>query len=223
MKISDLQLINDVANDPTSIFELINMKRFDLIKSLIDDKIVSINIVDDGGNNLIIRILKVKEYDLVSYLLNNKSLDINKSNLNGNSFLHVLVKDSNVKAIKILDSVINRSDIIVDSINNSGYTPLDIAINNNYLVIAFKILFSNKFANITIGSLIRLINTFLSPRYGVYSRISNFNTFIDGIKNINLSLEVSLFIDYLIDNVDNINLAIKTDNKKMFDGIIKMA
>ena len=51
MKISDLQLINDVANDPTSIFELINMKRFDLIKSLIDDKIVSINIVDDGGNN----------------------------------------------------------------------------------------------------------------------------------------------------------------------------
>ena len=223
MKISDLQLINDVANDPTSIFELINMKRFDLIKSLIDDKIVSINIVDDGGNNLIIRLLKVKEYDLVSYLLNNKSLDINKSNLNGNSFLHVLVKDSNVKAIKILDSVINRSDIIVDSINNSGYTPLDIAINNNYLVIAFKILFSNKFGNITIGSLIRLINTFLSPRYCVYSRISNFNTFIDGIKNINLSLEVSLFMDYLIDNVDNINLAIKTDNKKMFDGIIKMA
>ena len=120
MKISDLQLINDVANDPTSIFELINIKRFDLIKSLIDDKIVSINIVDDGGNNLIIRLLKVKEYDLVSYLLNNKSLDINKSNLNGNSFLHVLVKDSNVKAIKILDSVINRSDIIVDSKATTG-------------------------------------------------------------------------------------------------------
>ena len=127
-------------NDDKDIFTLIKKKKFAEVLEIINEGKIDINIVDGVGNDIATRLLKMKEYDLVISLIKRRSWDANKQNDDGDTFGHILAQDNSMGAIKVMDELKKNKRYLPNIKNKKGQTALDKAINNNYLVYAFKIL-----------------------------------------------------------------------------------
>ena len=151
------------------------------------DKGIDLNIKDEFGDNLLMKLLKNKDYDLVSKYILNDNFMINHQNNDGDTITHILVT-FNYKDIKdILDKVLTRSDFLPNIKNNSGETILDKSLKNRYLYTTIQILKDKRFNSISLKSFKDLYEVYIkSNEYGMYSKLNNFTLIVDNLKKKNL-------------------------------------
>ena len=78
---NETKAIELVEEAPSLVFELIKEGHIDFVDMLLRKKIVDINICDDSGNNILVRLLKAGAYDVVLRHMANKDWDVNHQNL----------------------------------------------------------------------------------------------------------------------------------------------
>ena len=153
---------------------LIRQGEFEAIEQLIEKNKVNVNLCDSVGNDVITRLLKAKQYELVLQLMKKKNWDVNHQNVEGNTFGHILAQDNSVSAFKVVEQLTKKTNFIPNIKNNKGETVLDKAVNNNYLIAAFKFLEDRRFNDIDILSFQRLFNVSIkNTYYGKYSKLNN--------------------------------------------------
>ena len=102
---NETKAIELVEGDPSLVFELIKGEHFELVDKLLKKKIVDINICDEAGNNILVRLLKQGAYDIVLEHMKNKDWDVNHQNLDGNTFAHILVSINYVNVVDIINKL----------------------------------------------------------------------------------------------------------------------
>ena len=181
-------------NDDKDIFTLIKKKKFAEVLEIINDGKIDINIVDGVGNDIATRLLKMKEYDLVISLIKRRSWDANKQNDDGDTFGHILAQDNSMGAIKVMDELKKNKKYLPNIKNKKGQTVLDKAINNNYLVYAFKILEDERFDSIEMKSFKNLFSMCINKNYGKYSIINNLEVVIGSLENKSLNASLNMIV-----------------------------
>ena len=63
--------------DPSLIFEMIKEEHFETVDKLLSKHKININVCDESGNDILVRLLKKGQYDLVLKHMKNKDWDIN--------------------------------------------------------------------------------------------------------------------------------------------------
>ena len=91
--------IEKIDEDPSVVFDLIKEGHLELVDTLLKKKKVDINICDELGNNILVRLLKAGAYDIVLNHMSNSKWDINHQNNDGNTFAHYLVSINYVNVI----------------------------------------------------------------------------------------------------------------------------
>ena len=181
-------------NDDKDIFTLIKKKKFTEVLEIINEGKIDINIVDGVGNDIATRLLKMKEYDLVISLIKRRSWDANKQNDDGDTFGHILAQDNSMGAIKVMDELKKNKRYLPNIKNKKGQTALDKAINNNYLVYAFKILEDERFDSIEMKSFKNLFSMCINKNYGKYSIINNLEVVIGSLENKRLNASLNMIV-----------------------------
>lgn len=209
------------VDDPSLIFSLIKDCNFTLVEELIDTKKVDANLEDSFGNDVVMRLVKAREYHLALKLMKKKNWDVNHQNQDGNTLGHILAYDNSINAIQIVEELLKNKNYLSNIRNNRGETTLDIAINNNYLCTAFKILEDKRFNSINYDSFKNLFNATVSNKlYGKYSKISNLETIITHLNKKELDNELTDLIDYMNNNIESIKNTILNDNIVILDSIV---
>ena len=209
------------VDDPSLIFSLIKDCNFTLVEELIDDKKVDANLEDSFGNDVVMRLVKAKQCHLALKLMKRKNWDVNHQNQDGNTLGHILAYDNSINAIQVVEELLKNKNYLSNIRNNRGETTLDIAINNNYLCTAFKILEDKRFNSINYDSFKNLFNATVSNKlYGKYSKISNLETIITHLNKKELDNELTDLIDYMNNNIESIKNTILNDNIVILDSIV---
>ena len=218
-----LDIYKTCSDDPSAIFHYIKLGEFEIVKELIDNNTVSCNTVDGIGNNLVMRLLKVHEYDLVLSLMKKRNWDVNHQNDNGDTFGHILALDNNIGAVKVMEQLKNKKNYVPNIKNNNGETALDIALNNDYLYAAFKILEDKRFDNIDVFSFRNLFNACIkNTLYGKYSKLTNLEVIVDSLEKKDLNPTMRDLITKILDNMETIKWEIMNNSFKVLESIINM-
>ena len=198
-------IISVCEGDPSHIFTLIKQEEYKLVGELIVSNIVNINTKDNLDNDVMTRLLKAKQYDLVIILMKKKNWNVNNQNVEGNTFSHILALDNSLKAVEVFEQLTKKSNYKPNIKNNKGETALDIALSNNYLCTAFKILEDKRFNNIDVFSFRNLFNISINNReYGKYSKLTNLDIIVGNLKKKDLIPSMRELIDIICDNLEAI-------------------
>ena len=177
------QTINACTEEPSLVFELIKQGHMEVLDKLLTKKKVSINTIDENGNDVLTRLLKAKEYNLVLKHMKKKEWDVNHQNIDGNTFAHVLVTMNYVHVAKIIDELRKNKNFIPNIKNNKNETILDKSINENYIYTTMKILSDKRFNNIDILSFKKLYRAYIkNSYYGTYSKLNNLEIIVDNLE-----------------------------------------
>ena len=215
------QLLDTCKEDPSLIFTYIKQGQYREVGEIIASNVVSINLLDNVGNDVMTRLLKAKQYDLVLALMKKKNWNVNNQNIEGNTFAHVLAADNSVMAIKVAEQLMNKSNYLPNIKNNNGDTALDLALRNNHLCLAFKILEDKRFTNINMISFRNLFNITVSNKlYGKYSKISNLEIIVNSLLKKDLDSELKGLIRYIKNNMEAIKSTILNNRTVILDSII---
>lgn len=214
-------IYNTCKEDPSAVFHYIKLGEFEVVSFLIENNVVSCNTCDGVGNNLVMRLLKVRQYDLVLELMKKRNFDVNHQNDEGNTFGHLLALDTNIGAVKIMDQLTRKKNYLPNIKNNNGETALDIALNNDYLYAAFKILEDKRFDDIDVLSFKNLFNVSIKNKlYGKYSRINNLETIVDNLLTKDLNPIMRDLIDNISRNMEAIRWDIMNNSFRLLESII---
>ena len=215
------RLFDACKEDPSLVFTYIKQGRYSDVEYVLLNNIVNINLVDSVGNDVMTRLLKAKQYDLVIELMPKRNWNVNNQNIEGNTFAHVLACDNSMMAVKIAEHLNKKSNYVPNIKNNNGDTALDLALRNNHLCVAFKILEDKRFNNISVLSFRNLFNVTVSnKRYGKYSKISNLEIIIDNLEKKELNKELRDLIRYIRNNMEAIKNTILNNRTVIIDNII---
>ena len=210
--------------DPTLLFEAIKNNYRDVYEKVIQKENFDFNIVDEDGNNVLMRLLKNKDYDLVSMYINDSNFDINHQNNSGDTIMHMLVTMNYIEIKEIFEKILARCDFIPNIKNNSNESILDKSINNNYLYLSMKILSDKRFDCIGLYSFKNLYETYIkSNNYGTYSKLNNYVIIFDNLKKKRLMPSMMKLLKILKINQKNIIDDIEEDNLDNLDMIINSA
>ncbi|HIR49251.1 MAG TPA: hypothetical protein IAB35_04650 [Candidatus Faecimonas gallistercoris] len=177
------QALRACEEEPSLIFDLIKEGYYHLVDQLISKNKVDINTVDVAGNDVVVRLLKAKQYDLVLKFIRKRSWNPNHQNLDGNTIGHLLVKDTSVSALKILDKLTRSKRYLLNIKNKNGETVLDRAIHNQSVFQALKILEEKSFNNIDVLSFKQLYQLCIKNNYyGKYSKLTNLENIVDSLE-----------------------------------------
>lgn len=177
------QTINACTEEPSLVFELIKQGHMEVLDKLLTKKKVSINTIDENGNDVLTRLLKAKEYNLVLKHMKKKEWDVNHQNIDGNTFAHVLVTMNYVHVAKIIEELRKNKNFIPNIKNNKNETILDKSINENYIYTTMKILSDKRFNNIDILSFKKLYRAYIkNSYYGTYSKLNNLEIIVDNLE-----------------------------------------
>lgn len=216
-----LEMYDACSDDPTLIFNLIKKGFFDVVNELVDEKKVDANLCDSVGNDVCMRLLKAKQYDIVIKLMKRRNWDVNHKNELGDTFGHILALDNDVRSLKLIDQLTKKTNYSPNIKNNLGETSFDIAINNNYLISAIKILEDKRFNDIGVNSFRKLYKVSIkSSSYGKYTKIENLKVIVNSLDKKNLSLDLRILVDKINDNMDNIKEDILRDSNYYLDSIV---
>ena len=80
---NELKAIMACEEDPSLIFELIKEGHMDVVDKVLFKKKVDLNVVDEDGNSVLMRLLKAKSYTLVLKYMKKEQWDINHQNHDG--------------------------------------------------------------------------------------------------------------------------------------------
>ena len=207
--------------DVVSVFSLIKQGDFEKVEELIMNNSININAVDGVGNDVVVRLLKAKQYDLVLELMKKRNWDVNHQNSDGNTFGHILAYDQSISAVKIVEQLMKKKNYIPNIKNNKGETAMDIALTNNYLCTAFKILEDKRFNDIDVFSFKHLFNASIKNNlYGKYSKISNFEIIVDNLEKKELTSSMRNLINQIIHNREAIKRDIMNNQSSLLEDMI---
>lgn len=215
------EIYDNCKEDPTLIFSYIRQGEYELAYELVDNNIVNINTVDLLGNDVVTRLLKAKQYEYVIMLMKKKNWDVNNQNDEGNTFGHILAMDDSPMAVKVVEALTKKSNYIPNLKNKKHETAMDIALNNNYLCTAFKLLEDKRFNEIDYSSFKNLFIASIDNKdYGKYSKINNLEIIVDSLEKKDLSDTMRDLIDCIIENLERIKNEIMNNRSYTIDAII---
>lgn len=222
---NETKTIELVEEEPSLVFELIKENYLELVNKLLKKKIVDINICDDAGNNILVRLLKHGAYDLVLEHMGNKDWDVNHQNLDGNTFAHYLVSINYMNVVEIIKKLKKNKNFIPNIKNNLGETILDKSINDNYIYTTVKILEDARFNNIDVISFKNLYDTYIkSNKYGKYSKLTNLEIIIDSLTDKPLHPRMEKLVEFIKGNFEIIKQEVLNSQKSAcMDNIIRSA
>lgn len=199
------EIYDNCKEEPTLIFQYIKQGDYELVYELVNNNIVNINTIDCLGNDVVTRLLKAKQYEYVIMLMKKKNWDVNNQNDEGNTFGHILALDSNPMALKVVEQLTKKSNYIPNLKNKKHETAMDIALNNNYLCTAFKLLEDKRFNEIDYSSFKNLFMASIENKYyGKYSKITNLEIIVDSLEKKELDSTMRDLVDNISDNLDRI-------------------
>lgn len=211
---SETKTIELVSEDPSLVFELIKEGNIEFVDMLLKKRIVDINICDELGNNILVRLLKVGAYDVVLKHMTNKKWDVNHQNIDGNTFAHYLVAINYVNVIDIINKLKKNKDFRPNIKNNKGETILDKSINDNYIYTTVKILEDARFNNIDVLSFKNLYDTYIkSNNYGKYSKVNNLEIIVNNLDSKKLLPTLTEIIEFIKNNFSAIKEEVLNNNK----------
>ena len=217
----ELKAIEACEEEPSLIFELIREEHFELVDLLLTKNKVDINICDELGNNVLVRLLKKGQYDLVLKHMKNKKWDVNHQNHDGDTFAHILVLYNYVNVLEIINQLKKNKDFIPNIKNNKGETILDKSINDDYIYTTIKILEDRRFNNIDVVSFKNLYDTYIKTnRYGKYTKLTNLQIILDNLEDKSLVPSMKKLINALKDNFEVIKQEVINNKTKELDAII---
>lgn len=209
------------VEEPLSIFTLMKQGEFEIVEKLLDDNIINVNTVDGVGNDIVMRLLKAKQYDLVLKFMKKRNWDVNHKNDDGNTFGHILARDDSVMAIKVVEQLTKKKNYMPNIRNSNGETVMDIALTNNYLCTAFKILEDKRFNDINVFSFKNLFNASIkNDMYGKYSKIMNLEIIVENLEKKELNTPMQNLIENISDNMDAIKKDIMNNHSSLLETII---
>lgn len=216
------QALRACEEEPSLIFELIKEGYYHLVDELISKNKVDINTVDFAGNDVVARLLKAKQYDLVLKFIRKRSWNLNHQNLDGNTIGHLLVKDTAVSSLKILEHLTKSKRYLLNIKNKNGETVLDRAIHNQSAFSALKILEERRFNNIDVLSFKQLYQLCIKNNYyGKYSKLTNLENIVDSLeKKDDLVPSMSELLDKIVDNMEVIKHDLMKGKFSLLDQMI---
>jgi len=211
---------SECESEPALLFSAIKYNYRDVYEYVID-KGVDLNITDELGDNLLMKLLKNKDYDLVNKYILNEDLMINHQNIDGDTIVHILVTH-NYKDVKdILDNVLKREDFLPNIKNNLGETILDRSLKNRYLYTTIQILKDKRFNSISLKSFKDLYEVYIkSSEYGMYSKLNNFTLIVDNLKKKDLMPRMQKLLSLLKKDEKNIKDDFLSSKTGYLDSII---
>ncbi len=217
----ELQAIKACEEEPSLIFELIREEHFEIVDLLLTKNKVDINICDEFGNNVLVRLLKKGQFGLVLKHMKNKKWDVNHQNQDGDTFAHILVLYNYVNVLQIINQLKKNKNFIPNIKNNKGETILDKSINDNYIYTTIKILEDRRFNNIDVVSFKNLYDTYIKTNhYGKYTRLTNLQLILDNLEEKRLLPTMEKLIKALKANFDVIKEEVINNKTKELDTII---
>lgn len=213
--------MKQVEEDPSLVFQLIREGHATFVDKLLSKKIVSVNEVDERGDNVLMKLLRVGKYDIVLKHMKNKEFDINHQNEEGDTFAHILVAIHYVHVIDIIKQLRKNKSFIPNIKNNNGETILDKSINDHYIYTTVKILEDHRFDNIDVISFKNLYDTYIkNKQYGKYAKLTNLEMILDSLDKKNLKPRMEVLVATIKNNYEMIKNALISNNLKVMDDII---
>ena len=215
------ELSNACKDDPSSIFNLIKDGKYEMAYNLVNKNMVSVNTIDGVGNDVVTRFLKAKQYNYVIELMKKKNWNVNHQNYEGNTFGHILAQYNSMMAGKVAEQLTKKSNYLPNIRNNKGFSAMDIALSNNYLCTAFKILEDKRFTDIDIFSFKNLFNVSIQNKdYGKYSRITNLEIIVENMDKKELNSSLANIINIIKTNMEAIKWEIMHNKYNILESII---
>lgn len=204
-----------------SVFTLLKLGEYEKVEDLVLNNQVNINMVDGVGNDLVCRLLKAKLYDLVLEVMKKRNWDVNHQNDEGNTFGHILAQDDSPMALKVVEQLTKKKNYLPNIKNNHGETAMDIALSNNYLCTAFKILEDKRFNDIDVFSFKNLFNVSIKNKlYGRYSMITNLNIIVENLEKKELDTPMKNLVDNIHINMEAIKKDFMNNRSSLLESII---
>lgn len=218
---NETQAIKKCEEEPSLIFNLIDEDHKELVDKLLTKKLVSINTINNDGDDVLTYMLKKCWYDLVCKYMKKKEWNINHQNNDGDTFAHILVMKKYLDVMEIIKHLLNNLNFIPNIRNKKGETILDKSINNKYIYTTLKILGDKRFNNINLISFKNLYESYIrNDSYGVYSKMNNLEVIIDNLSEKDLLPKVERIVETISDNFDKIKNQVINHQMKYLDEII---
>lgn len=215
------QAFDACSEDPLLIFALIKLGHFEVVEALLEKNKVDVNLCDSVGNDVVVRLLKAKQYELVLKLMKKRSWDVNHQNVDGDTFGHILALDNSVSALTLVAQLTKKKNYLPNIRNNKGETIFDRAVNNNYMMTAFKILEDKRFNNISVLSFKRLCHASIkNVYYGKYSKLNNLEVIVGSLGKKELVPSMQNLVNKINDNLDEIKSELMGNSYSVLEGII---
>lgn len=220
MKNSEIQSYQTCKEDPSLIFTFIKQGDYERVEEFVYD--INVNTTDVVGNDIVTRLLKARQYEIVLALMKKRNWDVNHQNEEGNTFGHILAQDDSPMALKIVEQLTKKKNYLPNIKNNKGETAMDIALSNNYLCTAFKLLEDKRFNDIDIFSFRHLFNASIKSKlYGKYSKIANFEIIVDHLEKKELDSGMKDLVNCLSDNREAIKRDFMKNRSELLENIIE--
>ena len=200
--------------DPSLVFDLIREEHFETVDKVLSKHKIDINVCDENGNDVLVRLLKKGQYELVLKHMKNKDWDINHQNHDGNTFAHILVLINYINVMEIIKQLKKNKKFLPNIKNNKGETILDRSINGNYIYTTVKILEDRRFNSIDIASFKKIYDTYIKTnKYGKYTKMTNLEIIMDSLDGKELVPRMERLVDYFNEDYNFIKDEIINDNK----------
>ena len=200
--------------EPSLVFDLIREEHFETVDKVLSKHKIDINVCDENGNDILVRLLKKGQYELVLKHMKDKDWDVNHQNNDGNTFAHILVLINYINVMEIIKQLKKNKKFLPNIKNNKGETILDRSINGNYIYTTVKILEDRRFNSIDIASFKRIYDTYIKTnKYGKYTKMTNLEIIMDSLDGKELVPRMERLVGYFNKDYNFIKDEIINDNK----------
>lgn len=216
------QVYDALKENKNTIFELMKEGLWPLVDKMLSKKMVSLSLVDEEGNTVLMKLVKLKQYSMALKYMGLSDVDINHQNNDGNTFAHLLATKDYIKVAPLIKKLKRNKEFSPNLKNNEGKTILDLSIESGNLCTTLKFLEDKKFDNIDVVSFIHLYKTFIkNNEYGKYTKLSNLEVVVDHLeKKEDLLPRMKKLIDMILENFDRIKSEILGNKLTVMDQIL---
>ena len=124
-------------------------------------------------------------------------------------------------ALKVVEQLTKKKNYLPNIKNNHGETAMDIALSNNYLCTAFKILEDKRFNDIDVFSFKNLFNVSIKNKlYGKYSMITNLDIIVENLEKKELNTPMKNLVDNIHINMEAIKKDFMNNRSSLLESII---
>ncbi len=216
------QVYDALKENKNTIFELMKEGLWQLVDKMLSKKMVSLSLVDEEGNTVLMKLVKLKQYSMALKYMGLSDVDINHQNNDGNTFAHLLATKDYIKVAPLIKKLKRNKEFSPNLKNNEGKTILDLSIESGNLCTTLKFLEDKRFDNIDVVSFIHLYKTFIkNNEYGKYTKLSNLEVVVDHLeKKEDLLPRMKKLIDMILENFDRIKSEILGNKLTVMDQIL---